>query len=804
MNHGLTDPEAGLRKQQAAVERLRQSQVKRRVSDAQRCLAEEKFAAAAVHLRAALKLDPEQAEARRLWAQLLAAHKVPKSLVRSDGLGVDPGFLDQLRVDTRQLLTEGIARFQDGQAQAARDRFERAEELLRELPRDEETNRLRQSIRRHLESLHRQVVDEKFQVAQRDATAFQKAKAAKDERVLQQLENRARLHLAARQYDLAKIYAEEIRRTLPQHAGAQFILDEVHRHRREARTLRRRREEEGDSIYALAPGARAKALGATRMPSPRSAAQPNRRAEAQPRREDWERELDKALQRPVSLEPLNLSLREFVGQLRVAAGPGVNIFLDPNVPQQDRILALPRFENMRLESVLSHLCRFSRDIHLKWALKDQAILLSTRERLRDESVLRTYPVHDLLLKPKNFLALEGYGNTSGRDAGTGDRESRYAEKPEPWDLGEEGSRLADFIRKTVSPDAWTEGEGVPAGQRNTIGYRGGKLIVVQSPDVHQKIQRLLESFREARALMVTIQARFIDVQDWYLERIGVNWGGLGRTMTITGVAAPVTAGFTDTGLSRLAGPPVLETDPPAGTLQWFQGHTPRHERIDLTGRVQNAPGITLGDSTWTDTGGLALQWSYLSDWQVSALIEAVVKRRRGNILTSPKITCFNTQRANIVVSDQVNYIFRINEDGAPEIRTVTDGIVLEVQPFVSANLRYVTLEMRPTVNDLVSLDPAEIMTTSGDEQTVVTTLPLHLPRISVRSIETTVSIPDGGTLLVGGLAQATQMEARAGIPIIEDIPFLREIFGSWGKSDVRSSLIILVRCDIIVQGEAEP
>jgi len=42
------------------------------------------------------------------------------------------------------------------------------------------------------------------------------------------------------------------------------------------------------------------------------------------------------------------------------------------------------------------------------------------------------------------------------------------------------------------------------------------------------------------------------------------------------------------------------------------------------------------------------------------------------------------------------------------------------------------------------------------------------------------------------------------VPLIDDIPIIKYLFSSWGKLDSRASLIILVKADILIQGEKEP
>src|SRR4029077_15433161 len=56
----------------------------------------------------------------------------------------------------------------------------------------------------------------------------------------------------------------------------------------------------------------------------------------------------------------------------------------------------------------------------------------------------------------------------------------------------------------------------------------GTMVVHQVPEVQQQIAKLGEDLREATGIMVDIQARFLKVEDNFLEDIGVDFRGLGQ------------------------------------------------------------------------------------------------------------------------------------------------------------------------------------------------------------------------------------------------------------------------------------
>jgi type II secretory pathway component GspD/PulD (secretin) len=71
-------------------------------------------------------------------------------------------------------------------------------------------------------------------------------------------------------------------------------------------------------------------------------------------------------------------------------------------------------------------------------------------------------------------------------------------------------------------------------------------------------------------------------------------------------------------------------------------------------------------------------------------------------------------------------------------------------------------------------------------------------------VRTTVSIPDGGTLLLGGQTIDEVRNESAGVPILRDIPVLGFFFDRIGKSVTKRRLLILLRVKIVIPTEAEP
>jgi len=66
-----------------------------------------------------------------------------------------------------------------------------------------------------------------------------------------------------------------------------------------------------------------------------------------------------------------------------------------------------------------------------------------------------------------------------------------------------------------------------------------------------------------------------------------------------------------------------------------------------------------------------------------------------------------------------------------------------------------------------------------------------------------VSVPDGGTLLLGGQKVTSEVEMEAGVPVLSKVPVLGRLFANRSKVKDHKILLILVKPTIILQEERD-
>ena len=158
----------------------------------------------------------------------------------------------------------------------------------------------------------------------------------------------------------------------------------------------------------------------------------------------------------------------------------------------------------------------------------------------------------------------------------------------------------------------------------------------------------------------------------------------------------------------------------------------------------------------------------------------------------------NTQRAYVTVINQQAYIQDFDVEVAqfqavadPQINVLQEGVVLDVRPTIHHNRKYLTLEIQPTVAKIVAL--RTFSTTLGGNTSPVD---FQLPELEVQSVNTSAIIPDGGSILLGGLSSIRNVERRAEVPWLAKIPLLGFFFKQEGYNDEKQTLMILIRAQI--------
>ena len=466
----------------------------------------------------------------------------------------------------------------------------------------------------------------------------------------------------------------------------------------------------------------------------------------------------------------------------------------------------------------------SEDAPLGYVIQDGIVKIDTKENLDKLLYTRAYDIRDLLIRIPNFVGPRvdvksigqdtggtttggGVGGGGGGGGGLGGLGDDDSDRPEDKETDlvskkEKITQVLKMITDTIAFDSWKENGGSA-----TLAEQNGLLLISQTAENHRKISSVIKSLREDKTIQISIEARFITVSTGYLNQIGVDLDFYFNIGSSTPSGHP---NYSYPG----TGTPANPNQPPAN---W--AGRPGSRKFSPIGAKSGSAGFAnyIGTSngafgaqsigSMVSNSAMTIAGTFLDDIQVDFFIRATQAHSETRMLTAPRITLFNGQRAYISIAANQAYVAGVepivsqNQVGyRPLIRYAPTGSMLDVDATVSHDRRYVTMTIKP---QLVTL---RLETTDGS----VGGIPyvdaggtrVGLPNFTINDLQTTVCIPDKGTLLIGGQRMSGQQRREMGTPIISRIPVLNRMFQNKARVHDERTLLILIKPEIIITDDA--
>lgn len=370
-----------------------------------------------------------------------------------------------------------------------------------------------------------------------------------------------------------------------------------------------------------------------------------------------------------------------------------------------------------------------------------------------------------------------------------------------------GASMADFgqlmnlITQTVDPDLWESGDATMQA------YPGNLSLVISAPqETHEEIQALLEALRALQNVQVTIEVRFITLGDNFFERIGVDFD-FRIDDNVTSLPTDDEGPSVTVGLNR-DGTPTADLDL-AFTQDSFGSAIPQVGGFDQNTAAQ-------------------FGFAILSDIEMFFFLEAAQGDTRTNVLQAPKVTLYDGQFATI--SDQTQRPFVVGlvpvvGDFAvaqqPIIVVLNEGTQLNVQAVVSPDKQFVRLTLLPNFSRIgevrtftfegrrtsntgtVVRDADGNIIDREDEEDVIEGTTVQQPELAFTSVTTSVNVPDGGTILLGGIKRLRENRIERGVPMLSKIPYINRLFKNVGIGRETNTFMMTVTPRILIREEEE-
>ena len=315
-----------------------------------------------------------------------------------------------------------------------------------------------------------------------------------------------------------------------------------------------------------------------------------------------------------------------------------------------------------------------------------------------------------------------------------------------------------FIRSTTKSDFWGELKetlvsivgNTGGGRQVVITPQAGLVTVRAFPNELRQVRTFLKTAETHLQRQVIIEAKILEVtlSDGYQQ--GINW-------------------------------------------QNVLGHA---GNTDITFGTSPGAGEGLSDQITSVIGGVTSL--KLSGTDFTAMISLLDTQGDVDVLSSPRVTALNNQKAVIKVGTDEYFVTDVSTTTVAGTTPITTPEV-ELTPFFSGIALDVTPQIDGEGNVLLHIHPSVI---NIKEQIKIikisdSTLELPLAQSDIRESDTVIMARSGDVVVIGGLMKSESIELVSKVPLLGDIPFIGELFTNRVKSLKKTELVILLKPTVV-------
>jgi len=328
------------------------------------------------------------------------------------------------------------------------------------------------------------------------------------------------------------------------------------------------------------------------------------------------------------------------------------------------------------------------------------------------------------------------------------------------------STLMTLIGVSDSPDASGVSASSALDRRVIVDPQSGYVIVRAMPEELRVIEDYLERTQLAINRQVVLEAKIVNVVLSDGFQTGVNWAKMqGNSIFAQTGGGSIFNG----GVSEIAG---------------------------QTGNLNPVTGTNVSNALTSAFGGVFSVATNTSDF--ASFVELLKSQGDVNVLSSPRVSTVNNQKAVIKVGGDEFYVTAITSTpsgvfGVPPTNTVEltpffSGVALDVTPQIDDDSNIV-LHIHPSVSEVVQRNQNLVI--MGETNS------LPLASSSIQESDNVVRATSGQVIVIGGLMKEVTKDNNAGLPFLSDIPIIGNVFKHKQVSRVKSELIILVKPTIV-------
>jgi len=292
--------------------------------------------------------------------------------------------------------------------------------------------------------------------------------------------------------------------------------------------------------------------------------------------------------------------------------------------------------------------------------------------------------------------------------------------------------------------------------KTTVIEGQNALMYVGNPESYNQVLKMVQDL-DTPQKQIEIRVRLIEVQLTTAKKYGIDWSKLNHLTTIL-AEDPVN--------QNGSGLPYQYTDE-TGYLP--HGDPTDFEKMPEQQYFQKIDGFN-------DMGHFSRQ---LTAFDIT--LDWLLENNAAKLLTDTRVTSLNGESAQIHIGDSVPFVAK-NTENDYQVSTTNVGIILDVTPNINKDGQ-ITAKISPEVSSIVDFIQG------------------YLPRTKVRKITSTVTVPDGQKIILGGLLNSTMTQRTNKLPLLGDIPLIGKAFQHRIENVENTDLIIEITPRLLTGNE---
>ena len=171
-----------------------------------------------------------------------------------------------------------------------------------------------------------------------------------------------------------------------------------------------------------------------------------------------------------------------------------------------------------------------------------------------------------------------------------------------------------------------------------------------------------------------------------------------------------------------------------------------------------------------------------------ANIDALVSKKLATIKSKPSALVLDGRQTRIQVGQQIPIVRTITDQIAKtrSVDYIPVGIVLNVRPRISEDGSSVTIQVETIISETEERIGA---TGGGDVESA--------PIINNRKVQSFVRVANNTPFIIGGLINEKSSDNEGGVPLLGQLPFVKNLFSVSGTKKVRREVIVVITPHII-------